>query len=74
MPVSNDGFGSRTINATVEGIPVVAFLTSARGGLVPQIEGLVTACDAPPLLGAVGFQGSWATIDSLDELLEQLRG
>jgi hypothetical protein len=74
VPASNDGFASRAARATVEGIPVVAFLTSGPRGLVPQVEGLVTACATGGLLGRVGTEGTWADVDSLDGLTARTTG
>jgi hypothetical protein len=57
------------------GTPVVAvayLMPVPPGYVVAGEEGLVTACDAGPLLGRVGFQGEWAEIDTLDDLADAL--
>jgi hypothetical protein len=59
------------------GVPVVVVAEPhppEQPRLVPDVEGLATACEGGPLLGRTGFLGEWAEVDSLDELADALRG
>ncbi len=40
------------------------------GALVASIEGFATACPGGPILGWVGHQGAWATVGTVDEVLD----
>lgn len=61
--------------ATTAGTPVVllAHEDPDTGELIAPIEGFITSCEDGPLLGWTGSLGRWSTLETLDDLVAELR-